>query len=350
MFKGGGKYKFLSDPFGRQQHVTKEPKEINYHKNADGSIDTTPRVLLVFPVFSHVLPDAFLAFMHLALHTARWCEKYKFDVMLCERELLHNAMNRAAEICIKNPWYVGMVAFDDDCIIPANAVARFLAHFEHDHHVVAGYGFMRRFPHTTTVGRYYDAGAMLHHEPGILHSGEQRGFEWLDDISKIKAGADAHGLADVDFCGMPAMFISRKCLYDIKPPHFMHTDSTGGQMTHDIYFCNKAKDKGYRVEVDMTIECGHIGPSPVINEQTRKWARIAVEGMEAVNGNNGKAEGRVGGRDGNSPVGYGGAESGGVRTPVEESDSTRGGLRNPDAGEQRDPAMALRQTDSRDGL
>lgn len=272
----------FKDPMGRKKHIAQDLKEIHYHKREDGSIDDTPRILLVFPVFTHVLPEAFGAFMALALHSARWLPKYKFDVMLCERELIHSAMNRAADTCIKNPWYIGLVAFDDDCIIPNNAVVRFAAHYEHGQHVVAGYGFMRRYPHTTTVGKFNTEGPILYpsKDPTLLKGGEQRGFEWIDDVAELKSRADTHGLVEVDFCGVPAMFISRKALHDIKPPHFMHHDATGSVMTHDIFFCNKARDMGFKVMVDMEIECGHIGPSPIITSDTRKWARMAVEASE----------------------------------------------------------------------
>src|SRR5689334_9873686 len=46
-----GMRNLLKDPFGRQRFVEREPKEILYRKNADGTVDTTPRVLMVFPIF-----------------------------------------------------------------------------------------------------------------------------------------------------------------------------------------------------------------------------------------------------------------------------------------------------------
>lgn len=271
---------FLSDPLGRKRHIEKEMKPIQFHKNPDGSVDQTPRVLFVFPVFTHVLPEAFASFVVMALHAARWCPDYKFDVMLCERELIHSAMNRAAEQCIMNPWYAGMIAFDDDCLPPANLVQRMLAHFEHGQHIVAGFGYMRKFPHTTTVGRFFKDGPIIFPNVDGKGNGEQRGFEWLDDIESFTP--DEHGLITCDFCGMPAMFISRKVLVDMKAPHFLHQDTTGAVMTHDVYFCNKARDLGYSIKVDLTLECQHIGPSPLINSQTRKWAREAVEQAQKV--------------------------------------------------------------------
>lgn len=325
--------KRVNDPMGRKQHIVPDMKEIHYHKNPDGSLDQTPRILLVFPVFSHVLPEAFASFVAMSLNAARFLPKYKFDVMLCERELLHMAMNRAVEVCIKNPWYIGMVAFDDDCLPPANTVTRFVAHFEHGIDIVAAYSYMRRFPHTTTVGLHLDTGPTIFHDPNVIHTGEQRGFTWQDDVEKLKLKANEHGLIEVDFCGMPAMFISRRLLAKMKTPHFMHEDKTGAVTTHDIYFCNKARDMGYKVHVDMTLECGHIGPAPIINSQTREIARRAVDlNQEAGNGVDSQATGRESGRNGNYPVGNGGDEQAPVWPTLPEPDRAPGSLRNPDGG------------------
>lgn len=252
---------------GRTPHQVVPMKNISVNRKEDGSVDTSSRILLVFPVFSHVLPAAFSAFTALLLHAGRHCPKYKFDVLVQERSLLHSAMNGAAKVCIENPFYDGLIAFDDDCLPPANLVERLLAHYEHGHHVVAGVGYMRGYPHTTTVGRFYKEGTMIVGD-------KQQGFEWLDNLEDYTP--DEHGLLKVDFCGMPAMFISRKCLYAIEAPHFGHTDKTGAVTTHDIYFCNKARDNGFEIEVDVTLECAHIGPAPLITRQNRDLARAAV--------------------------------------------------------------------------
>lgn len=252
---------------GRTKYQEQQMKPIQVVRNPDGSVDTTPRILLVFPIFSHMYPAAFQAFAAMLLHASRHCTGYKFDVLVQERSLLHSAMNKAAETCIQNPWYKGLIAFDDDCLPPAHLIERMLAHAEHGHHVVAGVGYMRGYPHTTTVGRFFKEGQMV-------IGTEQRGFEWLDDLSAHTP--DKHGLIDVDFCGMPAMFISRDCLYALGKPHFAHEDKTGAMMTHDIYFCNKARDKGFAIEVDVTLECAHIGPAPLITRETRDAVRTLI--------------------------------------------------------------------------
>jgi len=265
------------DLFGRQKHIVKEAKEILYARNPDGSIDQTPRVLLVFPIFTHVLPEAFAPFMIMALNAGRHLTKYKFDVMVKPRSLLHAAMNEAVDSCIKMPWYRGLIVFDDDCLPPQNVIGRLLTHHERGEHIVAAYGFMRNYPHTTTVGRFLPHGqTLIRHEDG---NGEVRGFEWTDDLSSFKA--DAHGLITVDFCGMPAMFISRDVLLKVPRPVFGHTDKTGAESTHDVFFCNKMRDAGFSVKVDVNLECAHVCPPHVVTGKTRAIMRHAVEQITA---------------------------------------------------------------------
>ena len=262
------------DLFGRAKHVEKEGKEMRLQLLADGRPDPAKRILLVFPVFTHILPEAFGPFMHMMANTAYNIKDYKPDVMVRPRELLHAAMNHAAELCISNPQYDGMIAFDDDCLPPPDLVIKMLQHFARGEHAVAAVGYMRNYPHTTTIGKFLPTGStiFLDREKKTM---ESRGFEWVDDISKLTP--DAHGLAAVDFCGMPAMFVSRHALVTIKKPAFAHADATGSEMTHDIFFCNRLRDAGFTVKVDVTMECDHIGPAPLINRQTREWSRAAVE-------------------------------------------------------------------------
>lgn len=264
--------------FGFKDGKHRELKQMVINRNPDGTVDSSKRVLLVFPIFTHVFPMAFHAFSAALLQAARFCPDIKFDVMVLERQLIHSAMNQAAESCVQNPFYEGLITFDDDCIMPSNVITRLMAHYQlGGHKVVAAHGFMRSFPHTTTVGRLIPEGMTIHHK-GQASSGEIRGFNWLDELPKNEA--DEHGLIDCDFCGMPAMFIAREVLMKMQQPPFGVQDG-GGSSTHDIYFCNRAKDAGYSIKVDVTLECGHIAAAPIVTSQTRSWARKAETEYQA---------------------------------------------------------------------
>jgi hypothetical protein len=228
--------------------------------------DNSKRWLLIVPIFTHVLPQAFYNFFALALRTARDLPDYKFDVMQAERQLLHSAMNNAVDAVLTR-GYAGLIAFDDDCLPPVDAVTRLVKHAERGRAYVAGLGYMRNYPHTTTVGKYYDEGPTM-----IDATGECAGFYWLDALPFRE-----RGLIECDFAGVPIVMISRAALEQVEKPAFGHTDATGGQMTHDIFFCRRLQAAHIPVLVDTSIECGHIGPSPIIDGVSRDAARAAVK-------------------------------------------------------------------------
>lgn len=226
------------------------------------------RFLIVIPVFTHVLPKAFYPYMAMALRLAKdWGHVYGFDVMQAERQLLHTVMNRAVEAVLANPDYVGMIVMDDDCPPQdSDAASQLVRHFESGKEFISAMGYMRNYPHTTTIGRWYEEGPTY-----IQETGEWQGFYWLDSLPKRE-----RGLIEADFCGFPLTVIARSLLERVEKPAFGHMDENGGQMTHDIYFCRKAQKAGGKILIDTRVECGHIGEAPVITSVTRDVSRAAV--------------------------------------------------------------------------
>jgi hypothetical protein len=229
------------------------------------------RVLLVWPVFTHVLPEAFAAFLGAAIHAARHTP-FRYDVMVCPRELLHAAMTRAAEALLAEPATRALIAFDDDCLPPQDAIPRLLAALARGRPIVAGVSFMRGYPFTTTVARLRPEGPV--YEPTAA-GWEARGFDWLDDLTAVPREPD--GLVRADFCGFPVVAIRREVFERTPPPWFAHHDGTGAAMTHDVYFCQRARDAGFLTYVDPELECGHLIPSPVLTRASRDAARAWVQ-------------------------------------------------------------------------
>lgn len=239
-----------------------------------------PRVLLFFPVFAHVLPQAFQNFLRLVATATRLCPQYRFDPWVIPRMPVHGAMNMAVDTALAQ-GHDYLIAFDDDCLpelaefTPGDnrrwqVIPRLLALGELGHKVIAGVGYMRGFPHTTTVGRKYPWGTTLiiENEAG-QEQPVMKGFHWLDDIASHASETDANGLLDVDFCGVPIVCIHRDVLVKLEKPLFETRDEVGGQSTHDVYFCNKAKAAGFAITVDTHIDCGHIVEGPIINRKTK---------------------------------------------------------------------------------
>lgn len=257
------------------------------HQQATGK-----RVLLFFPVFAHVLPKPFENFQRLVVTAAKMCPNYRFDPWVLSRMPVHGAMNMAVETALEQ-GHDYLIAFDDDCIPELSefpqgdnrrwqVIPRLLALGEMGHKIVSGVGYMRGFPHTTTIGRKFPWGTSL-----IIDNefGQEvptmRGFHWLDDLSTHLDECDPNGLLDVDFCGVPIVCIHRDVLTTLKKPLFETRDDIGGQSTHDIYFCNKAKDAGFAIKVDTHIDCGHVIEAPIVNQTTKANMRQVVKQAKA---------------------------------------------------------------------
>jgi hypothetical protein len=215
--------------------------------------------LLVFPVFTHVLPEAFEQFLMIAYHAGRDVPAYDFHVAVQKRQLLHTAMNATAEAVVKNPQYAGLITFDDDCLPPPDCLSRLIAHYEAGHHVISGLGYMRGYPYTPTMGRMYPEGACLVDDGRDgMH---MAGFQWVEPETP-------RGVMEVDFSGMPVTLIARDVLLKMEEPYFQNF-LDGGQCTHDVYFCHKAKAAGVPIAVDTAIDCGHLVANPIVNGATR---------------------------------------------------------------------------------
>lgn len=229
------------------------------------------RWLVAIPVFTHILPAAFYNFLVLFTRAGRELPAMGHELALLslERQLLHMGMNKAVDTVLEGD-FAGLIAFDDDCLPPDWVIPRLIAHAEAGRDFVAGMGYMRNYPHTTTVGKYYAEGVTQHAD-----TGEAAGFYWLDKLPE-----KARGLYEADFCGLPVALWTRRALEVCQKPVFGTTEVDGGAMTHDVYMCRRLQAAGIPVLVDTTLECGHIAPAPIVNSVTREGARAAVRVVE----------------------------------------------------------------------
>ena len=245
------------------------------------------RVLLFFPAFSHIFPKPFENFLRLSVTAARLCPDYTFDPWVVSRMSVHGAMNQAVDAALEQ-GHEYLIAFDDDCIPEISefphgdnrryqVIPRLLALGAMGHPIVTGVGYMRGYPHTTTVGRRYKFGTalVLDNELG-QEQPVMKGFKWIDDLAGLKDEYDSNGLLDVDFCGVPVICIHRSVLEKVPKPLFETIDDIGGQSTHDVYFCNKAKAAGFAIKVDTHIDCGHVVEAPIVNRDTLAMMRSAL--------------------------------------------------------------------------
>lgn len=241
---------------------------------SDNSGPRKLRVLWVVPVFKDVDPKPFANFLSLAVATGalivREGDKYSVSVHVPERKLLHSAMNQVTQWVLDHDFDICILA-DDDCGPPVDAIMKLLRRYEAGHPIVLGMGFMRNFPHTTTVGRYFPEGISVvkNSKTGAI---ELAGYEWLEDIEQELT--HEAGLVNVDFGGFPIALIAREVFEKaskLGPLFGTHID--GGDCTHDVYFAKRVTAAGFEIVVDTTIPCNHLGEAMWVTFENRQVIR-----------------------------------------------------------------------------
>lgn len=229
------------------------------------------KILFGVPVFASVYPKPFETFLAMAVAAGdRLHGKVELSVRVHLRDNLVAAMNTFGKIVLDHGFDALIVA-DDDCLPPVDAIPRLVAHLEAGKDYVSTVGFMRGFPHTTTIGRYLPEGrTLIKTEHGL----EWRGFQWLDDLR------NAPPLLEADFCGVPIALMSRRCFERTQAPWF-GTEIDGGSCTHDVFFAQRLKDAGIPVLVDTTIVCGHLADGAIITPESRLAARQTYQQLKA---------------------------------------------------------------------
>lgn len=237
------------------------------------------RFLLVVPVFQAVYPKAFANFLAIALSAAaKEGDRYEFLPHVPERESLPSLMNRACDAVLEND-FDGIIVADDDCFPPYDAVSKLLRRYEQGHQIVLGLGFMRGYPHTTTVGKYYPEGATITTD-AKTGAVAWSGFRWIEDFAKEDV---QDGLVRVDFGGFPIALITKEAIAKIKHPWF-GLSIDGGACTHDVYFGRKAELAGIPIVVDLTIPCGHLSESMIVTFENREIIRAVRKAYDASKG------------------------------------------------------------------
>ncbi len=228
------------------------------------------KLLLGVPVFASVYPKPFESFLTMAVSAGSSLHgKAQVSVRVHPRDALVSAMNTYGKLVIEHGFDALIVA-DDDCLFPPHAIAKLVSHYEAGRDFVAGVGFMRGFPHTTTIGRYLPEGRSMIRTP---HGVEWRGFQWLDDIT------GAPELIKADFCGVPIAMISRRAFEQTEQPWF-GTQLEDGSVTHDVFFAHRLQKAGIPVLVDTTLVCGHLADPAVIDPTSRQIARQVWDTMQ----------------------------------------------------------------------
>jgi len=188
--------------------------------------------------------------------------KVELSVRVHARDSLVTAMNTYGQLVLDHGFDALIIA-DDDCLPPFDAIPRLVDHLHAGRDYVSTVGYMRGYPHTTTIGRYLKHGVSAVQTP---YGVEWKGFQWLDNLD------GAPPLLEADFCGVPLALMSRRCFEKGEVPWF-GTQMPEGSCTHDIFFAKRMQAAGIPVLVDTTIRCGHLADPAIIDETSRHIAR-----------------------------------------------------------------------------
>lgn len=154
-------------------------------------------------------------------------------LLIYSSSLVHDARNKIAELGVKE-GFSHIMFIDSDIAFEGEAINKLLAH---DKDIVAGLYFRKRPPHQPTIAQI--AGGKL----------------TIPDVFPKKK------LFEVSSAGTGFMLIKTSVIMKLKEPYFFFRwhKQNKSYVGEDVYFCLKAKDKGFKTWVDPTIQVAHVG-------------------------------------------------------------------------------------------
>jgi len=137
---------------------------------------------------------------------------------------------------------------DDDVLPPANTITKLLSHKKD---IACGLYFAKQEPHFPQIFLKNYEDDLSKDEPTAKWTGR------YDSIEKYKRDS----LVEIDACGAGCLLIKAEVFKKLKQPYFQYIPrgENNPRKGEDFYFCEKAKDAGYKIFCDTSIICKHIG-------------------------------------------------------------------------------------------
>lgn len=191
------------------------------------------------------------------------------------------AMRQMVDSCLKiskddpGAQWERLVVMEHDMIPPEDGLSR-MASYGPDKHIVCAMYFQHYPPHLAIA-------------MGPKNDGTDRVVPIGPDIVRVMAATPA--LYEVSAVGMGFTAIHRDVLeqWDKSVPMF----KTDGDMSHDVWFCMRAREQGFNVFVDSAIQSDHLTEAAIginHNQQMSDYYRHLVNELGAQ-----EAAKRVGG-------------------------------------------------------
>jgi hypothetical protein len=155
-----------------------------------------------------------------------------------------------------------LVFYEHDMIPPLDAFDRVAEYNPEEHHIVGAMYFARQPPHSPTVSMKLDRGA--NQAPDYVYP--------TPELTKQMVEAPA--LYEVESVGTGFTAIHRT-VFEKWDKNIRMWEAQEPILVHDMWFCLKAKEQGFKVWVDSGIVCGHITERAVSYDDYRRYQQWA---------------------------------------------------------------------------
>lgn len=172
------------------------------------------------------------------------------SVAFIQSSLIYDSRNKIAKMAIEmQADYV--MWFDSDMIFMPDTLERLMKHAEDGKDIISGLYFRRAAPYTPVLFK-----SMVPCPDGM------RTENYNDYPSEI---FECAGI------GFGCVLVRTQVLFDMAAKHG-DWFSPIGRVGEDLAFCLRAHELGYKIYVDPTIKCGHVGQM-IITESIYKMVR-----------------------------------------------------------------------------
>jgi GT2 family glycosyltransferase len=179
----------------------------------------------------------------------------QYSVLYVEGADVAYARNLLAEKAKDVADYI--MFLDDDVLPPMNTITKLLSHQKD---VVSGLYFAKQEPYFPQI---------------YLKNKEVA--ERYDCVE----GYQKDSLIEIDSCGGGCLLIKAEVFKKLKRPYFQYVPKgeNNPRKGEDFYFCEKAKEAGYKIFCDTSIICKHIGKK-YVGPELWEYSKEMLKGMK----------------------------------------------------------------------
>lgn len=207
------------------------------------------KILIAVPTMGHM-------HVNLTTHMIRWAKKFEKGVInfffTYKVSPVDRARNQIVDFFlngIKHPDgsktdFTHLFFVDSDTIPPKDALERLLAH-EKD--IITGMTPMLHYDKANNVwGTFFNCWESVKDAAG--------------NIIQSKCPHPNTGVKEIERCGGSCLLIKREVFDKLKTPYFQFLIKENGLdhiKSEDIYFCDSAREQGFKIWVDTSVVCQH---------------------------------------------------------------------------------------------